>query len=78
MLAELDSYDWREAFKYATQPNAVVNSSAREDPCSIDDVAEVIATSDGENDGASWIGVFRMEDGRYLSLRAWCDYTGWG
>lgn len=42
------------------------------------DVAEVLAISNGENDGPDWVGVFRMRDGRFLTVRAGCDYTGWG
>ena len=42
------------------------------------EVAEVLAHADGENDGADWIGIFRLKDGRFLYVSAWCDYTGWG
>lgn len=42
-----------------------------------DDVAEIIAMAEGENDGAEWVGVFRLNDGRFAVLRAGCDYTGW-
>lgn len=56
--------DWSEgAFAYA--------------PFLITDVAEVVAAVDGYNDGDSWTGVFRLKDGRYGYLTAWCDYTGW-
>ena len=46
-------------------------------PVSTKDVVEVIAASNGENDGDSWVGVFRLVDGRYLAVSASCDYTGW-
>jgi hypothetical protein len=62
----LASSDWEEAWKYAPQ------DVARED------VAAVIASVEGQNDEDSWVGVFRLRDGRYLYLTAWCDYTGWG
>lgn len=42
-----------------------------------DDVAEILAIEDGENDGANWIGFFLLKDGRYAFLSAGCDYTGW-
>lgn len=42
------------------------------------DVAEVLAASEGENDETSWIAAFRLRDGRFAFLSAWCDYTGWG
>lgn len=41
------------------------------------DVVEVIAMEDGENDGADWVGVFKMVDGMYLFVYGGCDYTGW-
>lgn len=66
-LKELgDSYDWQEVFKYA--PSGVERRH----------VAKVIASEDGENDGAEWLGVFKLKNGRFMVLRAGCDYTGWG
>lgn len=61
----IDDHNWEEAFKYAL-------GARRED------VAEVLGADDGENDGADWIGLFKLRDGRYLFLHAGCDYTGWG
>lgn len=61
----LNDYDWKEVFKYAG-------------PYSIKDVEEIIASSDGENDGEPWIGIYKMKDGKFLVLDASCDYTGWG
>jgi hypothetical protein len=40
-------------------------------------VEEILAYRNGENDGASWIGVFKLYDGRYLYATGGCDYTGW-
>ena len=42
------------------------------------DIAEVIASANGMNDESDWIGVFRLQDGRFAAVRAGCDYTGWG
>jgi hypothetical protein len=42
-----------------------------------EDVAVILAMSDGENDGANWLGAFQLKDGRYLYVEGWCDYTGW-
>ena len=56
-------YSWGEAFSYA--------------PFNLDDVAEVLHYEEGENDGDSWVGVFKLKDGRYGYVDAWCDYTGW-
>jgi len=57
--------------------SAALDSDASAAPFQRVDVAEVIATSDGENDGADWIGVFKLKDGRFAYLTASCDYTGW-
>ena len=56
-------YDWTEAFGFAD--------------FGITDVNEIIAISEGENDGEPWIGVFKLNNGRFAFLTAWCDYTGW-
>lgn len=82
-------YNWREAFGYAGGPNADSNSAGSIPeaaplganvsiaPFGLDDVAEVFAASDGENDERDWVCYGRLIDGRYFSLAAWCDYTGW-
>ena len=63
MLLELCDYDWREAHAYATWER--------------EDVARIIASECGENDGDSWLLLARLKDGKYAGLTAWCDYTGW-
>lgn len=70
-------YDWEEVFKYAN-PTPVLGSSASADPFSRADVAEIIAAVNGDNDGPDWVGVFRLDDGRFAVVSAGCDYTGWG
>lgn len=42
------------------------------------DVAQVIAALNGYNDGECWVGIFLMNDGVFLYVTAWCDFTGWG
>lgn len=59
-----ESYDWREAFRYA-------------DDFKIDDVKEIHGAIEGENDGDDWIIWGELKDGRWFSLSAGCDYTGW-
>lgn len=87
--AELDDSDWQCAFEYAGIEDAdghrygTPNVSAQKgwvgDTSGFTraDVVEVIAKSDGENDERSWLGFFRLRDGRYAFLTASCDYTGW-
>lgn len=72
------NYDWVEAFKYGSNPTKVAESLASTDSFSIENVKNVICFSEGENDGADWICVVELDDGRFASLSAWCDYTGWG
>ena len=59
-----ENHDWCEASYVAGGPN-------------FNDAAEVIAASEGANDAESWVAIFRMSDGSYGFLSAWCDYTGW-
>jgi len=79
-----NSYDWAQVFadendgnvsKDTTEvpPGSDVNTS----PASRSDVKEIIAAVNGENDGEEWIGVFLLNDGRYLIAQGGCDYTGW-
>jgi hypothetical protein len=62
-LDELNTYDWREAISYA--------------PFDFNEISEVLYADEGENDGESWVGVFKLNDGRFGYVDAWCDYTGW-
>ena len=59
----LEDYNWREAFQFAR--------------FNIEDVAEIIVAEEGENDAESWVGVFKLKNGNYGYVDAWCDYTGW-
>lgn len=58
-----ESYDWTEAFAYAAAPMV--------------EVASVLSSDDGENDGDPWVAVFRLLNGKFMFLTAGCDYTGW-
>jgi hypothetical protein len=87
-----EDYDWRQVFKYAgwRDPEGYHNPPTNGpevaypgctvsiEPFGPDDVAEIIAAEEGENDCSDWICVLKLKDGRYVSLRAGCDYTGWG
>ena len=63
-LSILKEGDWYEAFNYAQG-------------FTIDDVAEIHESDDGENDGPEWIMFGVLKDGRWFYLHAGCDYTGW-
>lgn len=76
----LGCYNWEHIFEHYTSipdlcpPGAEINGSrfAKED------VERIIAIVEGENEGDSWVGVFHLRDGRYATVEASCDYTGWG
>lgn len=74
---KIRGYDWYQAFAYADDPVAVTGAHVSTASFDRADVKEVIATSEGEHDGANWVGVFELRDGRFASLSAGCDYTGW-
>lgn len=87
---KIQGYDWEMAFQCcgpvesgdSSGYNSPSVSSVPGEECDASpfgrlDVARVVATSDGENDGANWIGIFRLKDGRFAFLSAGCDYTGW-
>jgi len=59
----LEDDDWDEAFGFAN--------------FKIEDIDEIIAADEGYNDGESWIALFRLKNGKFAGLSAWCDYTGW-
>lgn len=73
----VSDYDWGEAFAYAATPETYPGSAVLTTPFAREDVLVVIAAEDGEGDGASWVGVFLLKDGRFAVLRAGCDFTGW-
>lgn len=88
-LKGADSYDWREVFGYVGEPGTSAygrvsispvmgeDPPASVDPFGLADVAEVVAMSEGENDGPDWLVVVKLTDGRYAFVSAGCDYTGW-
>lgn len=78
-----DAGDWQHAwyeaqygsygppFDYENRKDVIPDDFA------LNQVVEVIAESEGENDGPDWVCVARMQDGRYAVMSAGCDYTGW-
>ena len=79
-----NDYDWAQVFAdenagnvekvlHSLPPFSAVNLTH----VSRSDVIEIIASVDGENDGPEWVGLFRLQDGRFLVASGGCDYTGW-
>lgn len=80
-LAEfVQDYDWRCAFNEANGrwlPRPSMGYTGSLASFDIEDIDAILAMSDGERDGPAWIGAFRLKDGRFLMVRAGCDFTGW-
>jgi hypothetical protein len=75
----LADYDWQETWKYAaSDASGVEGYAGPTDALDGENVARVFASEAGANDGASWIAVVEMRDGRWIYVEASCDYTGWG
>lgn len=77
--------DWRSAFEYAsgqgygggTPEVAAPGLKTDTKPFDECDVAELYGLAEGENEGPEWVCYGKLKDGRYFSLAAGCDYTGW-
>lgn len=78
-IAELlEDYSWKNAFGYAIDEGSpVIGYEGSLKGFGPEDVREVIACDEGENDGPDWIALLKLKDGRYAFLSAGCDYTGW-
>ncbi len=84
-----DSYDWDQIFgrnphdppNYAGNPTAVTGDlkagEALVGELNFEDIEEVLASVEGENDGPEWVAVVKLKNGFYLSVEAGCDYSGW-
>ncbi len=73
----LGDCDWKEAFAYCRNPSNPLTREVLPGAYVMEDVEELLVSADGEPDERDWVGAFRMKDGRYVLLRAGCDYTGW-
>lgn len=80
----VDDYDWAQVFADENDGNvdktihtAPAGTPVSDAPMSRSDVVEILAAVNGKNDGADWLGAFRLRDGRYLVASGGCDYTGW-
>lgn len=58
-------------------PRLTIGADCNIDPFTREDVEDIIAMSNGFNDGDDWLGVFYLKDGRFAFIKAGCDYTGW-
>lgn len=90
MLKELDTYNWKQAFGYAGEPDteaadykggsrisSLPGAAISTAPFTREDVVLILCKSEGENDNQPWVIAGGLRDGRWFHLSAWCDYTGW-
>jgi len=80
----LEDGDWAQVFADESWGNvdktvqvAPPGADVDDAPFGRQDVEEIIAAVNGENDAADWLGLFRLKDGRYAVCSGGCDYTGW-
>lgn len=75
----LESYDWNYIFREFMNPTAIIRAPKylSTEAFQISDVRKVIGLVEGEGDGPDWVGVFELADGRFATITAGCDYTGW-
>jgi len=80
----LDDEDWAQVFADENYGNVSKKaeavppgSSASTSPVSRIDIEEVFACVNGYPDGDEWLGLFLIDDGRWLVAKGGCDYTGW-
>ena len=71
-------YNWVEVFKYANPEKCVDDEDISTESFTMDDISEIKALVDGQNDQDDWIAIFKLKDGRFAFIVAWCDFTGWG
>lgn len=73
---EFHTYDWREVFSFCSSPDPIPGYQGSHAGFSMFDVQDVIASSEGENDGSNWLAAVKLKDGRFAFVSAGCDYTG--
>lgn len=48
-----------------------------QDGYTVEDIAQVVAVWEGQNDEDDWRWILRLNDDRFVFLQGGCDYTGW-
>ncbi len=83
-----DDYNWNQVFAYSANEDRSGNGCGLPEPAvpglttslapfDRADVAELYGCVDGDHEGPDWIAYGKLKDGRYFSIAAGCDYTGW-
>lgn len=80
-LSILDNEDWAEAFdeRDRSLSQEIEAYDVSDAQFTRSDVAKIFAAviEYGCHNEADCYGLFQLKDGRYLSVEAWCDTTGW-
>ena len=79
-----DDFNWKNIYFFLLLENLTGGVDQAGNPTTrqvrafqFDDIAQIVALSNGDNDGPSWLGLFETHDNCYLYVEAGCDYTGW-
>ena len=71
-----DDTSWGEVFNYGS-PEPIPGVNVSVGSFGYEDVVAIYGSVEGANDCMDWVTVGKLKDGRYFSIRAGCDYTGW-
>ena len=80
IVKELTASSWKEAFKYAGKPEAIIGfgKGVSRAPFSRSDVKFVLAIYEDASGEFCGVVAGKLKDGRYFFLSAWCCHMGWG
>jgi hypothetical protein len=67
---------WQQAFGEDPESPAKPGATLIMVPM-LNNVDQIVAAVNGQNDGPSWVGLFLMKDGSWVVAEGSCDYTGW-
>lgn len=64
-------YNQNDDLKYAIDDNGLKLHTEEE-------IEKIIAEVPGGNDEFSWWWIVQLTNGKFATISAWCDYSGWG
>lgn len=86
LLTRLANCDWQQAFEVSNKPQRAAPSFTESTTTislkdftrkDVERILHISDGADGERDSYPWVAVMKLKDGRYASVVAGCDYTGW-
>ena len=86
MLDQLDDDNWEAVFAEPgncsmgncdDSVETVGDCAVSNAPPLRENVVRILAIEEGVKDEAPWVGLFELNDGRFLAATGSCDYTGW-